>query len=233
MQTGTAICGSPTHANFTVAVKFFHNRNDQLITGGNYNLHVWTYDRPNNKLRPQEAQLGQLQRIVKSICIDSRDQYAYCGTTSGDVLQIALERVLFKNSGPGKDPIQVGATAVCEAPSGDLLVGGGDGSVQVLRTAVEPSPANPKLLKKMARLASAKVEGAVTSIALDEVTGKVFTFLVGTAASNIYKVTYDPINTKCVFLGMGCCCWWLRSRRRGCGWGQRRQPVSVRLPVGH
>lgn len=90
----------------------------------------------------------------------------------------------------------MGATACCETPSGDVLVGGGDGSVQVLRTAQEPSPANPKVLKKMARLAVVKLEGAVTSISLDEMTGKVFTFLVGTAACNIYKVTYDPIDHK-------------------------------------
>lgn len=196
VQTGTAICGSPTHANFTHCLKFFHNRNDQLITAGNYNLHVWTYDKPNNKLRPQEAQLGQLQRIFKSVCVDSRDQYAYCGTTSGDVLQVALDRVLFRNSGPGKDPIQVGATACCEAPSGDVLVGGGDGSVSVLRTAQEPSPANPKVLKKMARLAAVKLEGPVTSIALDEIAGKTFTFLVSTATCNIYKLSYDPITQK-------------------------------------
>lgn len=88
VQTGSAICGSPTHTNFTMCVKFFQNRNDKLMTAGNYNLHVWEYDRPNNKLRPTEAQLGQLQRIFKAIAIDSRDQYAYVGTTTGDVLQV-------------------------------------------------------------------------------------------------------------------------------------------------
>lgn len=88
VQTGSAICGSPTHTNFTMCVKFLNNRNDKLMTTGNYNLHVWEYDRPNNKLRPTAAELGQLQRIFKSICIDSRDQFAYCGTTTGDVLQV-------------------------------------------------------------------------------------------------------------------------------------------------
>lgn len=88
VQTGSAICGSPTHTNFTLCVKFFSNRNDKLMTGGTYNLHVWEYDRPNNKLRSQEAQLGQLQRAFKSITVDSKDQYAYCGTSSGDVLQV-------------------------------------------------------------------------------------------------------------------------------------------------
>lgn len=88
VASGTAICGSPTHHNFTLCVKFFHARNDKLITGGTNNLHVWEYDQPNNKLRPQEAQLGHLQRAFKSITVDSRDQYAYCGTSSGDVLQV-------------------------------------------------------------------------------------------------------------------------------------------------
>lgn len=89
VQTGSAICGSPTHTNFTMCLKFFHNSNDKIVTGGNYNLHVWEYDRAINKLRSHEAQLGQLQRIFKSICIDSRDQFAYCGTTTGDVLQVS------------------------------------------------------------------------------------------------------------------------------------------------
>jgi hypothetical protein len=42
----------------------------------------------NNKLRPSETQLGHLQRIFKSLAVDPTDTFAYCGTTSGDVLQV-------------------------------------------------------------------------------------------------------------------------------------------------
>jgi hypothetical protein len=90
VQSGTAICGSPTHADFTLTCKFFNNQNDKLVTAGNYNLHVWEYDRPNNKLRSTEATIGQLRRIFKTLFIDSHDRFAYCGTTSGDVLQVRL-----------------------------------------------------------------------------------------------------------------------------------------------
>lgn len=45
--------------------------------------------------------------------------------------QIALDRVLFKNTGPAKGNVQLGVTASCEVPTGDLLIGGGDGSLQV------------------------------------------------------------------------------------------------------
>lgn len=40
---------------------------------------------------------------------------------------------------------------------------------QVLRTVSEPSPANPKLLRKMPALAMTRLEGAVTSIALADI----------------------------------------------------------------
>jgi hypothetical protein len=102
--------------------------------------------------------------------------------------QIALERVLFKNTGPVKGNVQMGVTATCEVPTGDIVVGGGDGSLQVLRTVPEPSSTNPKLLRKMPALASTKVEGAITSIALADVNARGFTLFVGTAMCNIYKV---------------------------------------------
>lgn len=104
--------------------------------------------------------------------------------------------MLFRNSGPGKDPIQLGVTATCEVPNGDLIVGGGDGSLTLLRTAQEPTPSNPKVLKKMARIASLKLEGEVTTIAQDDSHGRAFTFLVGTAACNMYRVTYEPMAGK-------------------------------------
>lgn len=196
VQSGRAICGSPANNQFSLSLKFFQNRNDKLVTAGNYNLLVWEYDLPNNKLRSHEAQLGLLQRIFKTVCIDRDDHYAYCGTTTGDVLQVALDRVLFKNQGPGKEPMQMGATATCEVPNGDVVVGGGDGALVVMRPTNEPTATNPKLLKRMPKLASIKLEGTVTSISLDQVSAKACTFYVGTAACNIYKVTYEMQTAK-------------------------------------
>ncbi len=197
VQTGRAICGSPANNNFTLTVKFFNNRNDKLITAGNYNLLVWEYDLNNNKLRHTEANLGQLRRIFKTVTIDKDDEFAYCGTTTGDVLQIGIERVLMKNQGPGKDNMQLGVTATCAVPTGDVLVGGGDGTLVVMNTKAEPLPNNPRQFKRMGRGASVKLEGAVTSIVLDVASGKGgYAFYVGTASCNIYRVTYEPLSKK-------------------------------------
>ncbi len=34
VQSGSAICGTPTSSNFTNTIKFFHNRNDKLVSAG-------------------------------------------------------------------------------------------------------------------------------------------------------------------------------------------------------
>jgi len=106
-------------------------------------------------------------------------------------LQIALDRVMLRNLGPGKEPIKLHATASCEVPTGDVMIGGGDGSLCIMRTAAEGLPGNPKQLKKMAKMAEVKLEGGVTSISLNEVAGRTCSFFVGTAACNIYEVTFE------------------------------------------
>jgi hypothetical protein len=107
--------------------------------------------------------------------------------------------VLLRNTGPAKAPLQRGATASAEAPIPDhLIVGGGDGALCLLRTAQEPSAANPKRLKPMGVVASVRLEGGVSSIVVEGGAGKggAFSVLVGTQASNIYRVTYDATACK-------------------------------------
>lgn len=87
-ETGHPICGTPTANNFTNAARFFSQDSLSIATGGNYNLTIWEYNIPGNKLVPHEVQLGQIRRIVTCLDIDPDDQYMYCGTTTGDVLQV-------------------------------------------------------------------------------------------------------------------------------------------------
>lgn len=42
VESGQAICGSPTNYDFTLSVKFLNNRNDSMVTAGSYNLKVRT-----------------------------------------------------------------------------------------------------------------------------------------------------------------------------------------------
>lgn len=112
--------------------------------------------------------------------------------------QIGLDRVLFKNQGPGKENLQLGVTASCMLPTGDCVLGGGDGALVVMRTASEATPGNPRQLKRMARLAALKLEGGVTSITLEPAGASKggYVLYVGTAACNVYRVTYEPLGSK-------------------------------------
>ena len=53
-------------------------------------LQIWTYDQQNNKLRPENVKLGNLQRQFRSLEVDEQDRFAYAGSTSGDVLQVRM-----------------------------------------------------------------------------------------------------------------------------------------------
>lgn len=205
VQTARALCGSTAHSQPATTVKFFNNRSDKLITAGNYNLRIWQHDVVTCKLLPQDAILGQLKREFRTVTIDQADQYAYCGSSTGDVLQVSLDTALFKNLGPGKEGLHLGATASFEIPTGDVVVGSGDGTLVVMGTASEPLPGgHSKGLKKLPRLAQLKLEGAVTSIVyseahhLQEARQGVLKFYVGTSACNVYKVTYEPRSNRFV-----------------------------------
>ena len=70
VETGNAICGSPTSNEQVTCVQFFSNTNTKLATGGHNNLDVWDFDRANRKIRPTTCRLGQLRRICNSITVD-------------------------------------------------------------------------------------------------------------------------------------------------------------------
>lgn len=175
--TGEAICGSPAAKESTgtaLACAFANTDATKFATGGSHTLRIWTFDEGMRKIIPQDCQLGQLKRVVKCIKVSEDDQFMYCGTTSGDVLQVSFRTHLFKTAGPVKDMFSLGVLAVCETPKGDeLLVGAGDGTVAVLRKS------NLKVVRRV------KVAGAITSVT---VVGKGSdSFYVGTARANMYK----------------------------------------------
>ena len=49
-----------------------------------------------------DVNFGNLKRNFTCVAIDQNDEYAYCGTTTGDVLEINIERAIYKRIGPVK-----------------------------------------------------------------------------------------------------------------------------------
>ena len=46
--------------------------------------------------------MGQIKRIFQCVVIDPTDSTAFLGTKTGDIVEISLERALFKRFGPIK-----------------------------------------------------------------------------------------------------------------------------------
>jgi hypothetical protein len=154
-------------------VRFFNHSDSMLVTGGHYNLRVWAFDLANRKIRPSDCQLGQLKRVIHSISIDDSDEYMYCGTATGDLLQVSLGPNLFKAAGPAKKPFQLGITCVLRTRKGNYVVGSGDGSIALIKR------------DGLTVLRRAQVNGAVTSLVLNAAGDH---FFVGTEQCNQYLV---------------------------------------------
>jgi hypothetical protein len=95
-------------------------------------LRIWELDLPNRKIRPLDVNLGQTKRIVKSISVSEIEDVFFCGTTTGDILEIAYPSGSFKAIGPEKNKYSLGVNALQCLNNGDILAGAGDGKVMLL-----------------------------------------------------------------------------------------------------
>jgi WD40 repeat protein len=180
LSNGAAICGTPAATDTAHCVQWFRSNDTMLVTGGNYHVRVWQFDLPNKKLRPTEAKLGQMKRVTTNVLLSADDSVAYCGTQTGDFLEVALDRALFKRSTP-RTPFSQGITCSALLQDGDMLVGTGDGTIARVEA------------KSLKIKAQCHVLGGVTSITLTQDGSH---FFCGTGMGNIYWVDVDSMTAE-------------------------------------
>lgn len=186
LVTGRPLCGGPASSDLSLCIAFFNNDSQQVITGGHGNLRVWDIDFVNRKVNPTDVNLGSLHRICRTIVIEPTDNYAFVGTTSGDVLCIQLQGAkLFKFAGP-RQSLPQGILCTCITDSGDVLVGSGSGEVALLQQG------------DLKKLKTVQLQGMITSVAAhgDH-------YFVGTSKSNVYylnaKTFKEELRQTCHF----------------------------------
>mmetsp|Transcript_3004 Transcript_3004/g.4402 ORF Transcript_3004/g.4402 Transcript_3004/m.4402 type:complete len:613 (+) Transcript_3004:164-2002(+) len=172
MESGKPICGK-TSSNLGLCTTFFNHSNDTFITAGKYMLKVWTIDFKNRNLISEDCRLGQVKRVITCMKLTPDDDFLFCGTTSGDMMCVQMDGPKnFKYSGP-KQPIPRGILSLEFTAKGNILAGGGDGTLNVLDA------------DDFRRKKSIKLKGPVTSITT--VNGS--SFYAGTGQSVIYHVS--------------------------------------------
>mmetsp|Transcript_6363 Transcript_6363/g.28013 ORF Transcript_6363/g.28013 Transcript_6363/m.28013 type:complete len:615 (-) Transcript_6363:136-1980(-) len=181
VHSGNAICGTPV-PGLTKCLSYFNVDSYKLATGGGQSLVVWDFDKPNRKLRPHKVNMGSLRRNAEYITVDDNDQQMFVGTSSGDVLKIALGACVYRQSGPYKSLVPKGVATNAISPTGDIVVGGGDGSVSVLDR------------ESMKIIAVTKLASGVTSCVVAPGVHKDggFGLYCGTDSCNIYYLKYSP-----------------------------------------
>lgn len=196
-ETGESICGAPSALDSGKCCRWLNNRNDRVISAGNYHIRVWQIDFSLPKIHPMEVKMGSVRRVFLSLSIDQNDHIAYLGTSTGDVVKISIDRneiLSYKDPdttvpqmlGITKDKFSKGASVVqCvvnpATGNTNVLIGAGDGTLIFI---------NPNLNK----VAGYKTQlmGGITSISLHP-SGK--RFAVGTDQSNRYEVSFDLIES--------------------------------------
>lgn len=195
VATGIPLCGSPAAPESALCCKWLHGRNDRVVTAGLYHLRVWQVDFSLPKLHYMDVKFGSVRRIIQVIDITSDDHTAYCGTTTGDVLSVKIDR---NDIHPPSEPdtqVPVFEAASKERFSGgvtsikcilnpatgntNILVGAGNGDIKYL---------NPSL--KTVKDRNINLMGSITSMSLFP-TKNGTKIAVGTGHCNRYEVSMD------------------------------------------
>ena len=177
-DTGVAICGTPAANDTARCVTFAHNSETHLVTAGNLHCTNWKIDLANRKLRGSQVSMGQLKRKVACLALDTDDKTAYCGTETGDLMVVNLERNIFKMSGGNKKNFSLGITAMTVASNGDVICGTGTGLLVKYNRDCQVTK----------QTKADVIRGGITSITL---TADETNMFVGTTESNMYWVEVD------------------------------------------
>ncbi|CAI8045501.1 Cilia- and flagella-associated protein 52 [Geodia barretti] len=186
LEKKEAVCGSQAamqSAGPVYALAFCNTRDDLFVTGGNHTLRVWELSPETRKIVATDCNLGQLKRIVHCIQIAPGDDYMFCGTSSGDVLQVNLSTRLIQFYGPQKNKLSCGIQSLQLLPNGGMLVGSGEGTLTTLLPSL-------KRTRTMSR-----VSGTVSSIALSKDSKQ---FYVGTGNSQRYVVELESFSPQLI-----------------------------------
>ncbi|EEY58167.1 uncharacterized protein PITG_00790 [Phytophthora infestans T30-4] len=213
METGEPICGTPSGDDSTLTVAAFNREaNDELlVTGGNYNITVWRVELKQRKFHALRANLGNLKRIVTCIGVSPDDKVAYCGTKTGDLLEILLDCDLAKPncifppvgtlkprySRTTKERFSQGIVTLVVHDNEEnrrfVLLGAGDGNLAVLKLGPANAASDGSKTKPIATACMEKLMGGIT--ALSE--GKHGDFYAGTNHSNMYQFQLEEPTSTC------------------------------------
>lgn len=93
-------------AGVSTVLKPAHSRNQCFIVAGENVLRLWTFNKQKRSMYGLDVSFAKLKRKILCVAIDDSDDYAYCGTSTGDMLKLKL------NFSPGVEFPQTAPTLI-------------------------------------------------------------------------------------------------------------------------
>jgi len=81
-------------------VEYYHRDPFKLVSVHHNSIKIWHFDDKSKKLKYLNCALGKINRFITCVSIDNIDNFAYCGTRSGDIMEISLTKGIYQRSGP-------------------------------------------------------------------------------------------------------------------------------------
>jgi WD40 repeat protein len=179
VAAGRAICGTPASSHAALTVRWFRNRSDRLITGGQFHMRTWELNLDRRRLFPEDWKTGSVKRIFTSVDVDDTDSRAYCGTTSGDLLEFNLTNCSFAQASKVRFSLGILCTHFLGAAD-SIIVGTGDGAVARLS------------VRDLDVKGVAELMGGVTSLAFSASGERL---LAGTDQGNLYSLNSGSLES--------------------------------------
>lgn len=118
--------------------------------------------------------MGSLKRVIQCICLDDTDTMAYCGTKTGDLLEVNISNFRFARASKQRFGLGVQCVAFFRgAKDCHVIVGNGDGSVARLD------------VEKLAVRKACQLLGSVTSVSMSNDGSRLY---AGTNKGNVYSI---------------------------------------------
>jgi len=95
---------------------------NKFVTVHNNAIKFWTLDKNASRLSAVDCQLAQHKRFINCVTVDPTDTYIFCGTRSGDILEILVDTVSYRRCGPVQKVFQGGIHQINCAFDGSLIV---------------------------------------------------------------------------------------------------------------
>ncbi|XP_014217506.1 cilia- and flagella-associated protein 52-like [Copidosoma floridanum] len=192
-----------------------------FVTVGDQTLKVWRINVETRKVYGQDVKVGKLKRCVKCVVIDERDENAYCGTSSGDIIKTKLNYYHnMEHMEPVQQPVMIGCYSkisknakkrrlgIGDPYSGGvdnlllwgqnkLVVGTGDGTLELVTITAQVDAKPDKRIKspstpQLKTLLAENVRSAVTSM----IFWKNEFIVVGTILSEIYQIKLSDFDMR-------------------------------------